>query len=99
MPLPLLPQHGIRHIIQMDPLPGLGIPAATRGNDVQMRMVLPVAAMRLDDHDIAPLEGAATGPAEDIIQASHPTAQAWTQHHLGLLIKVFLSISGTVRTI
>jgi hypothetical protein len=52
-----------------------------------MRIVLPVAAMRLDDHDIAPLEGAATGPAEDLIQAPHPTAHERTQHRLGLLIK------------
>src|SRR5215475_4458809 len=73
----------------MDPLPGLWIPAATRGNDVQMRVVLPMTAMRLDHHDIAALQGAATDPAEDIIQAPHPTTHARTQHRFGLLIKRF----------
>ena len=60
MPLPLLPQHGLRPILPMDPLSGLGIPAATRGHDVQMRVVLPMTAMRLEPPARAALEGAAT---------------------------------------
>ena len=39
MPLPLLPQEGIRDIVEMDPLLRLWIPAATRRNDMQMRIV------------------------------------------------------------
>ena len=52
-----------------------------------MLMLLAIAAMRLDDHDGATLEGAATDPAEAIVQTPHPTAHARTQHGCGLLIK------------
>jgi hypothetical protein len=34
MPLPLLPQHAIGHVVQMHPLLGLLIPSTTGGNDV-----------------------------------------------------------------
>ena len=71
----------------MDPLPRLRIPSATGGNDVQMGIVLAIAAMRLDDHDVAALEGAATDPAEEIIQTPDPTSHEWTQHGFRLLIK------------
>ena len=54
-----------------------------------MRIVLPIAAMGLDDHDVAALEGAATDPAIDIIQTADATAHEWTQHRLRLLIKRF----------
>ena len=50
-------------------------------------MLLAIAAMRLDDHDVAALEGAATDPAEAIIQTPDPTAHERTQHGFGLLIK------------
>ena len=73
----------------MDPLLRLLIPAATGGDDVQMGVVLPMAAMRLDDDDVAAFEGSATDPAEDIIQAPHPTTHERTQHRLSLLIKCF----------
>jgi hypothetical protein len=71
----------------MHPLAGLRIPAATGGDDVQMRVVLAIAAMRLDNHNIAALERAATDSAEAIIQTPDPTAHERTQHCLGLLIK------------
>src|SRR5207244_2253399 len=87
MPLPLLAQHGIRHILQMHPLPGLWIPSPTGGDDMQMRVVLAIATMRLDDPDIATLQGPATHPAEAIIQALHATAHERTQHFLSVLIK------------
>jgi hypothetical protein len=67
MPLPLLAQQGIRHIVEMDPLLRLPIPAATRRDDMQMRVVLPIASMGLDDDDIAALELCAADPAKDII--------------------------------
>ena len=78
----------------MHPLAGLLIPAATRGNAVQMRIVLPIAAMRLDDHDVAAFEGAATDTAEAIIQALHSTAYERTQYNLRLLIKCLASITA-----
>src|SRR5262245_24899347 len=87
MPLPLLPQQGIRHIVKVDPLLRLWIPAATRGNDMQMRIVVPIPSVGLDHDDIAALQGPATDPAKDIIQASHPTTHERTQHHFGLPIK------------
>src|SRR5262249_60492725 len=71
----------------MDPLLRLWIPAATRRNDMQMRIVASIPAMGLEHDDIAAFEGSATDPAEDIIQASHPTTHERTQHRLGLLIK------------
>ena len=89
MPLPLLAQQALRHVVQMDPLAGLRSPAATRRNHVQMRVVLPLTAMRLDAHDGAALEGAATDPADDVIQALHPTAHERTQPHWRRLIKRF----------
>jgi hypothetical protein len=52
MPLPLFPQQGLRHIVEMAPLLGLGIPPAPGRNDMEMRVVLPMAAMRLDHDDV-----------------------------------------------
>jgi hypothetical protein len=89
MPLPLLAQQAIRHVVEMAPLASLRIPAATRRDHVQRRVVPPIAARRLDDHDRAAVERAATDPAEDVIQTPHPTAHARTQHRWRLLIKRF----------
>src|SRR5262249_44597621 len=74
-------------VVQMAPLANLRIPAATRRHHVEMRVVLPIAAMRLDDDDVATLEGAALDEAEDIIQTADATAHERTQHRLRLLIK------------
>jgi hypothetical protein len=71
----------------MDPLLRLRLPAATRGNDMQRRIVVSIPAVGLDHDDRAALQGPATNPAKDIIQASHPTTHARTQHRFGLLIK------------
>src|SRR5262252_5169748 len=60
MPLPLFPQPGIWHIVEMDPLFALGIPTATGGDARQMRTVLAMAAMGLDDHDRAAFAWLAT---------------------------------------
>src|SRR5215470_19275390 len=73
----------------MDPLLRLWLPAATRGNDMQVRVVLTIATMGLDHDDIAALQEPATDQAEDIIQAPHPTPHERTQHRVGLLIKRF----------
>src|SRR4029434_27686 len=87
MPVPFFPEQTVRHIVQMPPLLALRIPSSTRGNDMQMGVVLAVAAMGLDDHDIAPFERLATETAPDIIQAPDPTAYKRTQHVFGTLIK------------
>ena len=81
MPLPLFPQQALRDIVEMAPLLGRGIPPAPGRNDMEMRVVLPMAAMPLHHDDGAPLEGRATDPAEDIIQAPHPTPHAWAQEY------------------
>src|SRR5438552_246622 len=73
----------------MDPLLRLWLPAATRRNAMPMRIGVSIPAVGLDHDDIAALQGTATDPAEDIIQAPHPTTPEWTQHRLGLLIKRF----------
>ena len=51
----------------MHPLAGLAIPSTTGGNNMQMGIVLPIASVGLDDHDVPPLESTATDPGEDII--------------------------------
>ena len=54
-----------------------------------MSMLVSIPAVGLDHDDIAALQGTATDPAEDIIQAPHPTTHERTQHRVGLLIKCF----------
>ena len=71
----------------MDPLLGLLSPSPTGGDDVQMGIVLAIAAMGLDDDDVTAFEVLAADPAEDVIQAPHPTAHERTQHRWRLLIK------------
>ena len=44
-----------------------------------MLMLLAIPAVGLDHDDIAALQGTATDPAEDIIQAPDPTAHERTQ--------------------
>src|SRR5712691_1761882 len=73
----------------MHPLVGLRIPPTTGGNAVQMRVVLPIAAVRLDNHDVAAFEGATTDTAIEIIQTADATTDERTQHVLRLLIKRF----------
>ena len=54
---------------------------------MQMRVVLAIAPMRLDDHDVTALQGATTDPAETIIQTLDATAHEGTQQRAGVLIK------------
>src|SRR5215831_10036039 len=87
MPLPLFSQHRIWQRVEMDPLLGLLSPSTTGGDEVQMGIVLAIAAMGLDDDDVTAFEVLAADPAEDVIQAPHPTAHERTQHRWRLLIK------------
>ena len=86
--LGLLAQQAIWHVVQVHPLLGLRIPSSTGGDDVQMGIVLAIAAMGLDNHDAAALEGAATDSAKDIIQTADATAHERTQYRFRLLIKL-----------
>jgi hypothetical protein len=54
MPLPLLPEQAIGHVVQMNPLPGLRVPSATGGNEVHMGSVLAIAPMRLIPNQMNP---------------------------------------------
>src|SRR6187397_2167930 len=71
----------------MHPLARLLIPAATSGDDVQMRVVLTIAAMGLDDDDVTAFEVLAADTAKDIIQTSDPTAHERAQYSVRLPIK------------
>ncbi len=86
-PLPRLAEHGIWEGIQRHPLLGLLIPAATGGNAGQRRVVLPIAAMGLEHHEVAAFEGVATDPARAIIQTADATASERTPHGLRRLRK------------
>ena len=87
IPLPFLAQQAIGYIVQMPPLAGLAIPSATGGDDMQMGIVLPIAPMGLDNHDVAALEGVATDSGEDIIQALDATTHERAQQDMCVLIE------------
>ena len=65
----------------------LPIIAPTGGDQMQMGMVLPIAAMGVEHHDVAALERLAPDRAVEIIQASDPTAHERAQHACGVLVK------------
>jgi hypothetical protein len=52
-----------------------------------MRVVLAIAAMRLDDDDVATLERLATHRAKEIIEALDATLHEGTEQRVGVLIK------------
>jgi hypothetical protein len=54
---------------------------------MQMRVVLPITAMGLDDDDVTAREGLTTNPAKEIIQTSDPTAHEAAQQPASVLIK------------
>jgi len=71
----------------MHPLLGLLIPSPARRNDMQMRVVLAIAPMRLDHDDVTAFEGLATDRAKEILSALDATLHAGTEQRLGVLIK------------
>ena len=71
----------------MHPLLRLLIPSSAGRNDVQMRVVLAIAAMRLDDDDVAALERLPTHRAKEIISALDATLHEGTEQRVGVLIK------------
>jgi hypothetical protein len=70
-------------------LPALprGIIAATRGEQMEMGMVLPSAAMCVEHRDIAPSERLAPDSTLKIIQALGPAAHERAQHDRRVLVK------------
>ena len=60
-----------------------------------MRVVLPIAAMGLDDDDIASLELCATDPTKDIMQTPDPTAQVGSPTVSG---RISLTLRGYPET-
>jgi len=71
----------------MHPLVRLLIPSSAGRNARQMRVVLAIAAMRLDHDDGATLERLPTHRAQEIISALDATLHEGTEQRVGVLIK------------
>src|SRR5499427_10503074 len=71
----------------MLPTRSLGIIAATGGQHMEMGMIVPMAAMRVEHRDIAPLERLPLDGAVEIVEAWRPAAYERTQHDRGVLVK------------
>ena len=54
---------------------------------MQVRVVLPIAAMRVEHRDVAPRQGLAPDGAIEIIQTLCPTAHQRAQQRRGVLVK------------
>jgi hypothetical protein len=87
IPLPWLGQPGGGYIAYMSPLLSLRSPSPPGGDDVQVRMVLAMAPMGLDDHHGTACEGRATDRPKEVISTLHPAWPARTQHRVRVLIK------------
>src|SRR5262249_15696830 len=70
-------------------LPAVSQPivASTGSEHMQMGMVLAITPVRMEDHDIAPLEWLAFDGAVELIQALDPTAHKRTQHDRRVLVE------------
>ena len=73
----------------MYPLLSLRIPSPTGGDDVQVRIVLAIAPMGLDDHNITTFECLATDRTKEVISTLYPALHARTSHLVRVLIKRF----------
>ena len=71
----------------MLPTRSLGLIATTGGKHMQMGMILPIAAMRVEHRDVAPLERLPLDGAIEIVEALRPAAYQRTQHDRGVLVK------------
>src|SRR5262245_97494 len=63
------------------------IVASAGGEQVQVRVVLPIAAMRVEHGNVAPPERLAPDVTIEIIQALRPTAHERAQHDCRVLVK------------
>ena len=71
----------------MLPARSLGIIPSAGGDQMQMGMVLPIAAMRVEHRDGAPLEGLPPDGAGEIVEALRPAAHQRAQHDRRILVK------------
>src|SRR2546430_8929274 len=72
VPLPFATQQLVGQALQMLPALALGIIAPARGEQMQVRVILPIPAMRVEHRDGATLERLAPVIAIEIIQAWRP---------------------------
>src|SRR5713101_1324593 len=87
MPLPLAPEQRVGQILEMLPARARGIIAPTGGEHMQMRVRLPIAAMRVEYGDIPACEGFPFHGAIEIIKALGPTADTRAQQDRGMLVE------------
>jgi hypothetical protein len=72
----------------MLPAVPLAIIAPTGGEQLEMGMVLPMAAMRVEHRDVTTPERLASDRALEVIQALPPAAHQGAQHDRGVLVEV-----------
>src|SRR5216683_3662513 len=87
MPLPRAMEQLIRQVMQVFPALSLLIIAPTGGDQMPMGMVVTIAPMGMDHHDVAPLEPLAPDLAIKIIQALHPTPHQGAQQDRGVVVE------------
>src|SRR5262247_1649122 len=87
MPLPLATQQRIGQVLQMLPALSLGIIPPARGEQMQVRVILPIAAMRVEHRDGASFERLAPDRAIEIIQALRPAAHESAQYDRRVLVE------------
>src|SRR2546426_8947400 len=71
----------------MLPALSLAIIPPTGGDQMQMRMILPIAPMRMEHRDVATLERLAPDVAIEIIQALHPAAHERAQYDRRVVVE------------
>src|SRR6476660_269670 len=71
----------------MLPTRSLGLIAATGGQHMPMGMIVPIAAMSVEDRNITTLEHLPLDSAVKIVEALRPAAYERTQHDRDVLVK------------
>ena len=79
MPLPLLVQQLIGQILQMHPALGRRVPAATGGDEMQMRVELAISPVRVQDDDVAAFEGLTAEVTKEFIHTADPASHQLAQ--------------------
>ena len=87
VPLPLGAPQRLGPVLQRLPALALTIIAPTGSEQMQMGVVVPMAAMGVEHHDVAPLERLAPNRALKVIQTLRPTAHERTQHDRRVLVE------------